>query len=98
MSWGLQRWGRYQIVKDYGGICRKDLSVRKECSTLKVHEHFTHAASDVYKRQGLSGCSSRYRENGFGVTDEGRQEGRRHRKVDAPRTPYRWSVIAPLWC
>ena len=32
------------------------------------------------------------------LTDEGRQEGRRHRKVDAPRTPYRWSVIAPLWC
>lgn len=34
---------KYQIVKDYGGICRKDLSVREECSTLKVHEHFTHA-------------------------------------------------------
>ena len=48
MSWGLQRWGRYQIVKDYGGICRKDLSVREECSTLKVHEHFTHAVIHTF--------------------------------------------------
>ena len=48
MSWGLQRWGRYQIVKDYGGICRKDLSVREECSTLKVHEHFTYAVIHTF--------------------------------------------------
>jgi hypothetical protein len=39
---------KYQIVKDYGGICRKDLSVREECSTLKVHEHFTHAVIHTF--------------------------------------------------
>lgn len=47
---------KYQIVKDYGGICRKDLSVREECSTLKVHEHFTHAVIHTFNREEQPDC------------------------------------------
>lgn len=92
---------KYQIVKDCGGICRKDLSVREECSTLKVHEHFTHAVIHTF----LIEKSSRivwllFSLSGERFWGDGRRTagGQETPEGGCPRTPYRWSVIAPLWC